>query len=146
MLKRQFHNFAVLALTLSVTPFILGCGSDEEGNGGTGPEVSDFVGDWNATSFVVDKTDLVADGTSIIFSFTATTYSFVIANDANGVLCDSGPTSCGESGDLSSTETTFTFDPGTNDEVTFSYNVTGDTMTVSGAVDGTAISATFQKI
>jgi hypothetical protein len=147
MLKRRFTNFAVLALTLSVTPFLLGCSSDDEGNGGTGPgEASDFVGSWNATSFVADGTDLVAGGTSIAFSFTETTYSFNVANDTNGVLCDPGLLACADSGDLGSTATTLTFDPGTADAVTFAYAVNGDVLTVSGTVEGSSIGASFSKL
>jgi len=135
-----------LALTLSVAPLLLGCSSDDEGNGGTGPNASDFVGTWNATDFVADGTDLVAAGVTIAFTFTETTYAFAVTNDTNSVLCDPGVTTCGEGGSLASTETTITFDPGSSDQVTFTYNVTGTVMTVSGTVDGTVITATFQEV
>jgi len=146
MLKRGFTNFAVLALTLSVTPLLLGCGSDEEGNGGTGPNVSAFVGSWSATVFVVDGTDVVAGGTAITFTFTETTYSSSVTGDTTGFFCDPGVTSCGDSGDLDSTSGSLIFDPGTGDEVSLTFNITGDVLTVSGTVDGTTISATFQKL
>lgn len=146
MLRRRFHTLAVLALTLSATPVLLGCGSDDEGNGGTGPNVSAFVGSWSALTFEVDGTDIVAGGTTITFTFTETTYSFAVTNDTNSVLCDPGVTSCGDSGDLGSTSSSIIFDPGTVDEVTFSFNITGDILTVSGTVEGSPVTATFQKL
>jgi len=88
----------------------------------------------------------VAAGVTIAFTFTETTYAFAVTNDTNSVLCDPGVTTCGEGGSLASTETTITFDPGSSDQVTFTYNVTGTVMTVSGTVDGTVITATFQEV
>lgn len=143
MLKRRFHNFAALALTLSVTPLLIGCGDDDPTGGGG---ASAFVGSWNATTFVVDGTDIVAGGTTISFSFTENTYTFAVTGDTNSVLCDSGVTSCGEGGDLGSTATSIIFDPGSSDEVTFTFNVSGDVLTVSGTIEGSTVTATFQKL
>ena len=145
MLTLRARRVLTLVLSLSVTPFLLGCNGDDEGGNGTGPGSSDFVGSWNATSFVAGGTDIVAGGTGVTFTFTETTYAFSVTNDANSFFCDTGVLSCGEGGDLSSTETTLTFDPGTVDEVTLNYDVTGDVMTIAGTVDGSPITATFQK-
>ena len=149
MLKRRLYNFAALALVLCVTPLLLGCpGDDPEngGNGGTGPNASAFVGSWSATTFVADGTDIVAAGTSITFDFTETTYSFSVTGDTSEFFCDTGVTSCGDGGDISSAATTITFDPGTEDEVTLTYNVTGDVLTISGTIDGETLTATLQRI
>ena len=144
MLKHRFHHFTVLALTLATASMLLGCGNGDEN--GTGPNVSALVGSWSATSFIADGTDIVAAGTTITFTFTETTYSFSVTGDTSGFFCDPGVSSCGENGDIGSTSSSITFDPGTADEVTLTYNVTGDVLTVSGTVDGVTLTATFQKI
>ena len=143
MLKSRFHQVLPLALALSVAPVLVGCGGDEEG---TGPNVSEFVGTWSATSFVADGTDIVAGGTTITFTFTETTYSFAVTGDTNNFFCDPGVTVCGDNGDLGSTSGSLIFDPGTADEVSLSFDITGDVLTVSGTVDGISLSATFQKV
>jgi len=144
MMTRRFRNFAVLALTLSVTPLLLGCGEDDPPTGGGG--TSDFVGSWVANGFVVDGTDIVAGGMTISFTFTETTYSFNVTGDTDEFFCDAGDTACGDNGDLGSTATTLTFDPGTPDATTLSYAVNGDVLTVSGTIDGSVIGASFSKI
>ena len=141
MLKRPVRNFASFALLLFVAPLLLACNGDE-----TGPNVSEFVGSWSATSFVADGTDIVAGGTTITFTFTETTYSFSVTGDTNAFFCDPGVTSCGDNGDLGSTSSSLIFDPGTADEVSLSFNVTGDILTVSGTIDGITLSATFQTL
>lgn len=144
MLNRRVSRIATLAITLSVTPFLLGCGDDNE-NGGTGPGASEFVGTWAATSFIVDGNDIVAAGTAVTFTLTETTYSSSVANDTNSFFCDPGILACGDNGDLSSTETTLTFDPGTSDAATLNYAVAGDVLSISGTIDGSALTAAFQK-
>lgn len=146
MLNRRVSHIAALALTLSVAPLLLGCGGDEDnGNGGTGPSASAFVGTWSATSFIVDGNDVVTTGTSITFTFTESTYSFTIGNDIGSIFCDPGILACGDNGDIASTETTITFDPGTSEAETINYAVVGDLLTISATIDGLPVTAAFQK-
>lgn len=133
----------IVALTL---PFALSCGDDNDGTTGPNGQGSALVGTWNATSFVAEGTDFVDTG--ITFTITLNdngTYSLAVSGDTLGAFCDSG-TSCSDSGSFESTSTTLTFDPGTVDEAAFDYSISGNTLTLDGEIEGTAVTATFQKV
>ncbi len=119
------------------------CASDAEG-----PEVDEaFVGNWNSTSFVVDGTEMMGAGSSFFVSFgffSDGSYQLIVGGDDNFMLCDIA-SSCNEDGEFSFTGTVLTIDPGTVDQLALQYSVSGDTLTLSGVLDGTPFTATFVR-
>jgi len=139
MLRR--HARQALWALVGLPVLIAACGGDD---GMTSSNPAEIVGNWNATSFVAGGVDGIALGMTAGFSFTSNTYSFSITNDQFN-LCG-GPSSCSDGGTYSATGTSVTLDPGTVDAVTLNYSVSGTTLSVSGSIDGTPISITFQKV
>lgn len=138
---RQRTRHGVLIAALVIAPLTLGCGED----GPTSVPVP-LLGVWDATTFVADGVDLVADGTFISFSFfDDASYAFAVTNDVNGIVCDVPP-NCSDSGDFETTGNTLVLDPGTVDELTMTYSVSGTTLTVSGTIQGVTFSAAFDKV
>ena len=115
-------------------PILVSCSSDDEP---TGNNANPLVGTWHVTSFQALGSDFVQEGMSLTFTINeGGTYSLAVTGDAVGA-CDTG-TSCTNTGTWSSTTTTFTLDPGTQDAVTFNYSISGNTMTWTGSIDGNA--------
>ncbi len=136
------RSATALIVALAIVAVTPGC--DDDNGELTGP-AAELVGSWTATSFVVGGIDLVAGGLSVTFNLADDgTYSSTVSGDAVGVFCDQAA-NCTESGNFEATSSSITFDPGTEDEITLSYSIDGDTLTVSGTSDGETISATFQR-
>lgn len=134
----QRSRLLTIALLL---PLAVSC-SDSDA---TGPVSDPLAGTWQATSFEVLGTDAIELGMSMRITFTAArTYSMVITNDAFG-SCDE-ENSCTATGTYSSTSTHLTFDPGLEDEITFTYSIQGATLTLTGDIDGTPVSIVLQKV
>ncbi len=131
-----------VALSVAVGWGAGGCATEENGNqGGAGSAV---VGTWNATSFIANGTDLIAAGMTLTFTLTSSeTYSLSFTNDLGG-FCDVG-SACTENGDYTATDTQITLDAGTPDVVVLAYTIIGNTMSIAVTVDGTTITATFDK-
>ncbi len=103
-----------------------------------------LVGTWNATSIVAGGVDYQAEGMTLSFTFFDDgEYSLTVTGDLLE-FCDAG-TDCSDGGDFTTTASQITFDPGTTDEETLSWTIAGDMLTVSGTIDGSAISFTFQR-
>lgn len=133
----QRHRLLAMALLL---PLAVAC-SD---NDATGPAPDPLAGTWQATSFEALGIDVIDLGMSMRLTLTAArTYTMVITNDAIGA-CDED-SSCTAAGTYSSTSTQLTFDPGLEDEVTFTYLIQGSTMTLTGDIDGTPVTMVLQK-
>ena len=149
MLERRFRTFLTALVVVTAVPTMLACNGDEEGNGGNGPngpgEAPAFVGSWDAATFVVNGVDLIAGGTFANFFFTEDSYNVAATDDTSGILCDPGP-NCNESGDLSYTATTMTFDPGEAESVTLNWEVNGDVLTITGSIEGNTLTATLDKL
>lgn len=139
MLRRHARH-ALWAL-VGVPVLLAACSSD---NNMTSSNPAEIVGNWNATSFVAGGVDGIALGMTVAFSFTSNTYSFTVTNDQFG-LCN-GTSSCSDGGSYSATGTNLTLDPGTVDSVTLNYSISGSVLSVTGTIDGTPISITFQKV
>jgi len=102
-----------------------------------------LVGTWSATSLVVGGVDYRAEGMTLSFTFTdGGEYSYTVTGDQLD-FCDAA--ACSDGGDFTTTASEITFDPGTVDAETFSWTIAGDTLTVSGTVDGAALVFTFQR-
>jgi len=117
---------------------------------GTEPDIDEaFVGDWFVTSFVVDGVDLVtAPGSTLNVSFgfySDGSYQLIVGGDTSGLLCDLAQ-SCNEQGDFSFSGNVITLDPGTADALDLQFTVSGDTLTISGTLDGTPFTASFERI
>jgi hypothetical protein len=121
-----------------------GCSSD----GGTDVDINaDFIGNWITTSFVLEGVELMTPPSSFYVSvgfFSDGSYQLIAGGDDDGVICV-GSTSCVESGDFSYTGTVIRLDPGTADEFSFTYSVTGNTLTISGDSDLGEYTAVFEK-
>jgi len=127
---------ATLAIA-SIAPLVAGCGDDS----GVDPAL-DLVGTWNATVLMVDGVDLIGEGMTLSFTFSADgEYSYNVTGDLLD-FCDAGP-DCTDGGDFTATISRFTLDPGL-EPVVLNYSVTGNTLTVTGTVDGTVLAWTFQ--
>lgn len=152
MRVRRARRITAVAIALSVLPFALSCGdnsSNNNNNGGpTGPngQTNALVGTWNATSFMAMSTDFIAAGLSMSFTFASDgTYSFTVSGDTLGVFC-TGTTSCTNLGTWDTSGGTLTLDRGTSDETSVSYSISGSTLSVSGTIESTPFTATFQKV
>lgn len=110
----------------------------------TSPDDTTLEGTWTATSFTALGTDFIAQGMQLGVTLDASgTYDIEVEDDQVG-MCDPGP-DCSREGSYTSTDTQVVLDPGTDDEVAFSYSITGTTMTWSGAVQGVAATVTLTK-
>ena len=110
----------------------------------TGPAEEQLVGTWDVTSFQAFGVDAIQQGMSMELTLTAgKTYTIVITDDFLGT-CDP-ETSCTESGSYSSTSTQITMDPGTEDEVTFNYSISGSTMTFTGNIEGIPVTMILRR-
>lgn len=90
--------------------------------------------------------DALAGGVSFTITFSSNgTWSSTVSGDTNGFFCDTG-TACTDGGTYTSTASTLTLDPGTIDETALNYTLSGNTVTLTGSIDGNAVSATFTKI
>lgn len=131
-------------LSLAIGWGAVGCSSEETGGpSGAGTAV---IGSWNATTFIANSMDAIAAGMGLLFTFDNTgTYTFNITNDQLD-LCDGNVgDSCSDTGDYDATGTQILLDPGTTDEATLNYTISGTTMTVTANIDGTSIAATFDR-
>lgn len=121
------------------------CGGDSS----TEPSIDEeFIGNWISTSFTVDGQELMTEGSSFYISlglFSDGSYQLIVGGDESGVFCDGEP-SCTTMGDYTFSGSTLTVDPGTPDAVVLQYAVSGDTLTVSGSIDGTPFSAELERL
>lgn len=143
----RLGSLRVLAarLTIPVMALAMACGTVD-------PEELDidapFIGSWDATSFIVAGEELVTAGGLFFVNFgffSDGSYGFSVVGDGDGVLCDIPP-ACNDDGDFSYTSTVIVLDPGTTDELELSYTVSGNTLGVSGILNGTAFAGTFERI
>jgi len=131
--------FFVAMFSMALLP---ACGDD--GDDSMSPGGSALLDTWTATSFSAGGTDYVPTGLTVQLTFAASTYSIDISGDNSNLLCDMS-TTCTDGGAFAYTSTTLTFDPGTMDETTLNYTIAGSTLTLSGNIDGVALSATLVR-
>ncbi len=112
------------------------------------PEITAaFIGNWIATSFIVDGTELMGQASEFSASFgffSDGSYQMLVGGDTGGLLCPSAP-SCAEDGDFSHTGSSITLDPGTPDQMSFQWSVSGNELTVSGTLEGSPFTAVFER-
>lgn len=144
MLRLGSLRASIARLTVLLVPLAMACATEPEED----PVIdAPFLGNWDASSFVVNGEEFIVPGQSfVIFGFFSDgSYGFSVGGDDDGDICDVPPT-CLDDGDFDYTSTVIILDPGTADELRLSYTVSGNTLTVSGTLNGTAFSATFEKI
>jgi hypothetical protein len=130
----HYSTFFVLA---ALTPTFIACGDSFE-------PVPELLGSWNATSLVVDGFDLMGDGMTLRFTFSDDGgYTYTVAGDQLD-FCDPGP-NCSDGGDYTATTSQVTFDPGTDDEETYSYTIAGNTLVITATFGGSPLTFTFQR-
>ena len=116
------------------------CSSDES----TGPNPA-LIGDWNATSIIALGTDFIAGGMTLVATVNNDgTYALDITGDLMGA-CDPGP-DCVVTGDYTATATQITFDPGSPDEATLNYSISGNNLTLSGNIGGIPVTFAFTRV
>ncbi|HSH76200.1 MAG TPA: hypothetical protein VLA09_10995 [Longimicrobiales bacterium] len=145
MTKSQPSRMARSAhIVLASLLFLSGCDGDS-----TDPNVEEaFIGNWIATSFVVDGVELIDIGSAfnVSFGFFADgSYQLIVGGDEGFLFCDAVP-SCVDDGDFTFSGNVITLDPGTVFELSLQYSVTGDTLAVSGNLNGSQFTAVFERI
>jgi hypothetical protein len=134
LLIAGFSLAAVLPLTVPA------CDS----NGGGGPSNALFAS-WNATSFMAQGTDYIAGGMVLVMTFqSGGTYVLDVTNDLIGA-CDPGP-DCSNTGTFTRSGNQLTLDPGSADEVTFVYAISGKTLTLTGSIGGISAAIVLEKV
>jgi len=143
MKLHRVSRLAVLTLALVALPSFVGCGDDDQPtNGDTNP----LIGSWNALSFAIAEFDLIDGGYTLTFTYNSNgTYSIAVTGDEDRFFCETG-TSCTMNGTYSSTSSTIVFDAGTSDELTASYSISGDAMSLTATDDGATLTATFERV
>jgi len=123
--------------------FALACGSDP-----ADPNIDEaFIGNWVASSFVVDGEEFVmpGGGLNVSFGFFADgSYQLIVGGDDDQFICDV-TSSCVDDGDFTYTGNVITLDPGTVDELGLQYSASANTLTISGNLDGVPFSAVFDR-
>lgn len=137
---------AVPSLLLAVLvqlPLAAGCSDDSAGPNG---DDETLVGTWTATSLTAPIIgDLVAAGLDLELTLGAGgTATLVITGDDMHAFCVDPATACTITGDYTSTSSTITIELD-DEDATFNYQIQGSTMTWSGDIGGTPITASFQK-
>jgi hypothetical protein len=139
MLRRHRILTVFLMIVLALAP---ACGDEDDNS--MNPGGPSLAGTWEADTFSAGGTDYVPTGLSVTLTLTATTYVLDVTGDTNNVICEM-TTDCVDSGTLSFTSTVLTFDPDDPEAVTLNYTVTDTTLTLTGSIEGTALSATFTR-
>jgi len=104
----------------------------------------ELVGTWQATAIVVNGHDFTGDGMTLTYTLSANGgYSYAVTNDFFD-YCDPGP-NCSDSGDFEVSGNQITFDPGTDWEETYTYTLSGTTLTISASFGGATFTITFAK-
>jgi hypothetical protein len=133
-------RLAVLGSAIGLLPLVSACSSDDS----NGPAADPIVGTWHATSFDVGGEDVIAAGMVMTLTVNSDgTYSLFFNNDLIG-SCN-GTSSCTQTGDYSKTSSQLTFDAGTADETTLNYAISGNSMTLTGTIDGTPVTLILHK-
>jgi hypothetical protein len=138
-LSRSTYWMALqLVLTLAFLP---ACSDDDP----VSPEAEPLVGTWQVTSFQALSQDFIASGmTMSIVLADDGDYTLTVTNDLIGT-CEGALTNCTQSGNYTATSTQLTIDPGTGDAVTFTYSLSGSTMTWTATIDGNPATLTLTK-
>ncbi len=133
--RRAVRAASLLAAALIQLP---ACSDDEP----TAPGAS-LIATWNATSFVTMGQDFIAQGMTLRMVFSAAgTYTLTVGNDLIGA-CAPNP-DCVETGNYTATTTQLTIDPGP-DETVFTYTIQGTVLTLTGSIDGTAVTIILSR-
>jgi hypothetical protein len=140
---RRFSGKRRVAL-LMLIPWLVGaagCGGDEST---TEPVPTALLGSWVAISMMAGTQDLAVQGMNLSVHFSADgEYSYLISDDLLG-MCEAGP-DCNGWGEFSATATRLILDPGTSEAQSFAYSISGDTLTLTGSVQGVAVSLMFER-
>jgi hypothetical protein len=131
---------ATFALVAALA-FATGCGED-----GTGPNGDPIVASWQVSTFSDGTTNFIAAGMTLLITLSSNdTCTFVTTTDQAG-LCSALGTSCTTTGTYSHTSSQIIIDPGDPDGgATFSYSISGNTMTWTGNIDSTAVTVVMTK-
>jgi hypothetical protein len=141
-MRARHESRALLTLLLLASAAAAGCGGDDDG-GTTAPVPSAMQGSWIATSVLMGTQDLIAQGMHLSFHFSADgEYSFLVSGDLMG-MCD-GAANCDDWGDFAVSGSQITFDPVEN-PVVFAYSLSGNVMTLTGSIEGVAVTFTLER-
>jgi hypothetical protein len=140
-IRRPTLPLSLLCAAAILPALLSGCSSDDPNAPAAG---SALVGSWDVTSFATATEDFIAQGMTLAIMFSSNgTYTLTFTNDLIG-SCNPGP-NCTDSGAYTATASTLTFDPGTTDESVFNYVVAGNTVTLTGSIEATAVTITLVK-
>jgi Lipocalin-like domain len=137
------RGLRVVFVTMAFGVLFAGSCDDEANMNGPGSDA--LLGSWVSTSLMAGGMELNTNGLTLTITFESDgTYTTSFANDLDMLFCE-GATSCTDGGPYTRTGTQITLDAGTTDESVVGYSISGDTMTVTGDIDGTPIVFVFHR-
>lgn len=129
MFARRLFPLAAARLAVAAFALTAACSDDD----GTDPS-SLLVGTWNVTSFSALGQDFILAGMTMTITLSsAGSYTINITNDQIDA-CDPGP-NCTQTGQYDATDSQLTINTGTVDATTFTYEIDGDNLTLTGSID-----------
>lgn len=139
MRTRMFPLLLLSALVLSAS-----CSSDD--SSGPNDDQDAILGTWHATGFTAGGVDFVALGMDLTMTLADNgTYTIDVTDDQVGV-CGDTTTDCETNGPFTYTSSQVTIDAGTTDATTFSYTISGSTMSWTGSIDSTPVTIQMSRV
>lgn len=145
MRRQRATRLGLRVSCVAVAFGVLFAGSCNDNANMNGPGSDALLGTWVSTSLMAGGMELSDNGLTLTITFESDgTYTTSFTSDLDMIFCE-GATSCTDGGPYTRTGTQITLDAGTTDESVVGYSISGDTMTVTGDIDGTPIVFVFRR-
>lgn len=144
MRTHPVRSIATLSGVLLLLGLATACSSSSDSS--TNPQVDPLIGTWHVTSYsAVGVGDVIQQGMTVTATFSANnSYSLAITGDKVGA-CTLPATSCTQSGTWSTSGNTISLTVDPTDVTTFTYSISGTTMTWTGSIDLVPVTITMTK-
>lgn len=140
----RVRSIAALSGVLFVLGLATACSSSSDSS--TNPTVDPLIGTWHVTSYTAPIVgDVIQQGMTVTVTIAEdNSYSLAITGDQVGA-CTAPATSCSQSGTWSTSGNTITLTQSSTDVTSFTYAISGSTMTWTGSIDGIPVTITMAK-